>query len=253
MPPEPPRPAPSTAPGPAATVLLGPAEEAPPAFVEEYDESAFPADNPDAVASAEPEPDAAAPSSGRGPALWHGLRDRPGVIVSVIVGLLAVGGFLFALSLFSSTVSYSSAGAVQAPGSTPIASPTGPSAPPGASAPSGGPASASASAVPGTAGQVLREGDSGTRVRELQSRLHQIPGLYGAGDGETDGRYDSGVTQAVAHFQAAAWISGDASGAYGPLTRAALEARTQLPTSSAVARENDDEGEHHEDDSGDDE
>ncbi|PWI14795.1 peptidoglycan-binding protein [Streptomyces sp. Act143] len=72
---------------------------------------------------------------------------------------------------------------------------------------------------------VLRPGDSGPEVVELQLRLRQV-GLYG---GEADGTYDDEVQSAVRGYQVTRVILGDESGVYGPRTRAALESETSEP------------------------
>lgn len=77
--------------------------------------------------------------------------------------------------------------------------------------------------IPGTG--VLREGDSGHGVYELQVRLLQIPSVYDGG--AISGRYDTEVRQAVARFQKRFGIHGDESGVYGDNTRHALMLRTK--------------------------
>lgn len=77
--------------------------------------------------------------------------------------------------------------------------------------------------IPGTG--VLREGDSGHGVYELQVRLLQIPGLYDGG--AIDGRFGTEVRQAVARFQKRFGIRGDETGVYGDHTRYALMLRTK--------------------------
>ncbi|MFF1699815.1 peptidoglycan-binding protein [Streptomyces sp. NPDC058257] len=72
---------------------------------------------------------------------------------------------------------------------------------------------------------VLKQGDKGPEVEELQQRLQQLY-LYA---GETDGTYDAPVTDAVARFQFARGTQKDAKGVYGEETRAALEAETSEP------------------------
>ncbi|MBB5933221.1 peptidoglycan-binding domain-containing protein [Streptomyces zagrosensis] len=72
---------------------------------------------------------------------------------------------------------------------------------------------------------VLREGDSGPEVAELQDRLRQT-WTYG---GAADGAYDAGVTDAVHDYQSRHDLAGDPEGVYGPRTRAYLEARTDEP------------------------
>lgn len=76
--------------------------------------------------------------------------------------------------------------------------------------------------IPGTG--VLRQGDTGHGVYELQTRLLQLPDVsYG---GAVDGRFGTHVRQAVAQFQARYGIQGDEAGVYGHRTRHALMLRT---------------------------
>ncbi|CAL9345713.1 peptidoglycan-binding domain-containing protein [Streptomyces sp. Tu 3180] len=75
-------------------------------------------------------------------------------------------------------------------------------------------------ALPG----VLREGDAGPEVAELQERLLRVPDVYRRGT--TDGRYDATVSEAVARFQLWYGVRGDETGVYGDDTRLALESRT---------------------------
>ncbi|WP_369243740.1 peptidoglycan-binding protein [Streptomyces sp. R41] len=77
--------------------------------------------------------------------------------------------------------------------------------------------------IPGTG--VLRQGDSGHGVYELQVRLLQVPNIYDGG--AIDGRYDEEVRQAVARFQKWYGIRGDETGVYGDNTRHALMLRTK--------------------------
>ncbi|MEV0183399.1 peptidoglycan-binding domain-containing protein [Streptomyces sp. NPDC050625] len=77
--------------------------------------------------------------------------------------------------------------------------------------------------IPGTG--VLRPGDSGHGVYELQVRLLQIPQIYDRG--AINGRYDTKVRQAVARFQQRYGIHGDEVGVYGDNTRQALMLRTK--------------------------
>ncbi|MFE0552844.1 peptidoglycan-binding protein [Streptomyces pilosus] len=70
----------------------------------------------------------------------------------------------------------------------------------------------------------LQEGDSGPEVSELQERLLRVPDVYRSGS--TDGRYDAGLSAAVARFQLWYGIRGDETGVYGDDTRLALESRT---------------------------
>ncbi|WP_432136447.1 MULTISPECIES: peptidoglycan-binding domain-containing protein [unclassified Streptomyces] len=71
---------------------------------------------------------------------------------------------------------------------------------------------------------ILREGDIGPEVSELQRRLGRIPDVYDAR--AADGRYDSALTEAVARFQLWYGVRGDETGVYGDDTRRELEART---------------------------
>ncbi|MFI9809964.1 peptidoglycan-binding protein [Streptomyces sp. NPDC052301] len=77
--------------------------------------------------------------------------------------------------------------------------------------------------IPGTG--VLRQGDSGHGVYELQVRLQQIPGIYDGG--AIDGRYGAEVRAAVTLFQKRYGVRGDESGVYGANTRLALMLRTK--------------------------
>ncbi|MFD8724913.1 peptidoglycan-binding protein [Streptomyces sp. NPDC059629] len=115
------------------------------------------------------------------------------------------------------------------PSSTPSPSPSSPtpsrtpsrSATPTASASTGG---TSASQEPGTP-PVLRLGDSGAQVTELQLRLKQLS-LY---SGNADGDYDQKTEDAVRTYQLTRGILADESGVYGAVTRKALESETKEP------------------------
>ncbi|MFI8093174.1 peptidoglycan-binding protein [Streptomyces sp. NPDC086080] len=74
---------------------------------------------------------------------------------------------------------------------------------------------------PGGVAPVLRRGDSGPEVVELQQRLQQVY-LY---HDDIHGRFTRRVEDAVRHFQ---WYRGihEEPGVYGPQTRARLEAET---------------------------
>ncbi|GAA3103144.1 hypothetical protein GCM10010449_27760 [Streptomyces rectiviolaceus] len=76
-----------------------------------------------------------------------------------------------------------------------------------------------------SAGGVLRRGDRGPEVTELQQRLQQLY-LY---MGEADGNYTTPVADAVTRFQYARGTQRDGEGVYGERTRAALEAETSEP------------------------
>ncbi|MEU6256113.1 peptidoglycan-binding domain-containing protein [Streptomyces sp. NPDC047043] len=117
--------------------------------------------------------------------------------------------------------------------SLPSSSATGSQATPtGANGPRGGAPSATATGpgAPGpseSGGQapVLRLGDKGPEVVELQLRLRQI-GFY---DGDADGEYDREVENAVRGYQLTRVILQDESGVYGVATRASLESETKEP------------------------
>ncbi|WP_328429684.1 peptidoglycan-binding domain-containing protein [Streptomyces sp. NBC_00443] len=72
---------------------------------------------------------------------------------------------------------------------------------------------------------VLRLGDQGPEVTELQLRLRQM-GLYA---GDIDGDYDRGVEGSVRTYQLTRVILSDESGVYGKATRASLESETSEP------------------------
>ncbi|WP_316776797.1 peptidoglycan-binding domain-containing protein [Streptomyces sasae] len=115
------------------------------------------------------------------------------------------------------------------PSSTPSPSSSSPtpsrtpsrSATPTVSASTGG---TSASQEPGTP-PVLRLGDSGAEVTELQLRLKQLS-LY---SGNADGDYDQKTEDAVRTYQLTRGILADESGVYGAATRKALESETKEP------------------------
>lgn len=77
--------------------------------------------------------------------------------------------------------------------------------------------------IPGTG--LLRQGDSGHGVYELQVRLLQIAHIYDGG--VINGRYDGEVRAAVTLFQKRYGVRGDESGVYGDNTRLALMLRTK--------------------------
>ncbi|QTD98280.1 peptidoglycan-binding domain-containing protein [Streptomyces cyanogenus] len=72
---------------------------------------------------------------------------------------------------------------------------------------------------------VLRLGDTGPQVTELQQRLRQL-NLYGD---RVDGVFTRTVQDAVRNYQLARGIMGDVLGEYGPATRKSLEGETTKP------------------------
>ncbi|MFJ9725069.1 peptidoglycan-binding protein [Streptomyces sp. NPDC101209] len=123
-----------------------------------------------------------------------------------------------------------------APSTTPSSSPSatasdGSPTPTGSGTPSGTPtATATATGAPAptrSAGRppVLRLGDKGPEVVELQLRLRQV-GYY---DGPADGTFDSDVENAVRGYQFTRVILQDEPGVYGTATRASLESETKEP------------------------
>ncbi|WP_406727733.1 peptidoglycan-binding domain-containing protein [Streptomyces sp. GD-15H] len=74
-------------------------------------------------------------------------------------------------------------------------------------------------------GAVLRRGDHGPEVTELQQRLRQLH-LYNS---EIHGRFNRRVEDALRDYQWSRGISGDDLGVYGPETRTRLESETREP------------------------
>ncbi|MFI9241556.1 peptidoglycan-binding protein [Streptomyces sp. NPDC053086] len=72
---------------------------------------------------------------------------------------------------------------------------------------------------------VLRRGDTGPEVVELQLRLKQL-NLYGD---RIDGAFTRPVEDAVRNYQLARGVLRDPLGEYGPATRKSLEAETTKP------------------------
>ncbi|MFJ5528734.1 peptidoglycan-binding protein [Streptomyces sp. NPDC093261] len=110
---------------------------------------------------------------------------------------------------------------------TPSLSRSSASVPPSASPAPSRTATATASRSPGGGGQqypvqVLRPGDEGPGVDELQLRLRQL-NLY---TGVVNGVYDGQVEFAVRRYQIARGITQDDPGVYGPQTKAELESET---------------------------
>ncbi|MEU6392095.1 peptidoglycan-binding protein [Streptomyces sp. NPDC046939] len=122
-----------------------------------------------------------------------------------------------------------SAVAAPSPSATASRPPASPTRSPSASARTSAPPSASASATPRPSRsqrrepEVLRRGDRGPEVGELQYRLRKV-NLYPA---EPDGRFDDRTESAVRNYQMARGVRGDAPGTYGPATRRLLEAETR--------------------------
>ncbi|MEV1068443.1 peptidoglycan-binding domain-containing protein [Streptomyces sp. NPDC050263] len=77
----------------------------------------------------------------------------------------------------------------------------------------------------GAPGVVLRLGDTGAEVSELQSRLTELF-LY---NGEADGTFSSEVESALRNYQWSRSTTEDGLGVYGPVTREKLEAETKKP------------------------
>ncbi|MEU8933204.1 peptidoglycan-binding protein [Streptomyces sp. NPDC048409] len=76
-----------------------------------------------------------------------------------------------------------------------------------------------------TQAPVLRLGDSGAEVTELQQRLAQLRLFPGTADGD----YDRMTETAVRTYQLARGVQTDESGVYGAATRASLESETTKP------------------------
>ncbi|WP_313897009.1 peptidoglycan-binding domain-containing protein [Streptomyces sp. GC420] len=160
------------------------------------------------------------PGNGPGAVSLH--RKGPARLTAVVVASALAG---LGVSLL---IPDGGSGRSAAPGGD---SPPRSSAPPSAPSP-GGTAPAPADPGPGADGSggpddpgVLRQGDSGPAVTELQRRLRRIPDVYR--DGAVDGRYDATLAAAVSRFQTWYGIRGDESGVYGDDTRRDLESRTR--------------------------
>ncbi|MEU8467517.1 peptidoglycan-binding domain-containing protein [Streptomyces sp. NPDC029006] len=109
------------------------------------------------------------------------------------------------------------------------ASPTPTPTPSGSASGSASPTpSGTVSGTPHTtlaAAPVLRRGDTGPQVTDLQQRLRRL-NLYGD---QVDGVFTRPVEDAVRNYQLARGIRGDTLGEYGPATRASLESETSQP------------------------
>ncbi|MET8975866.1 peptidoglycan-binding protein [Streptomyces sp. NPDC004539] len=79
--------------------------------------------------------------------------------------------------------------------------------------------------VPSLTVAVLRRGDTGSEVRELQLRLTQT-GLYTEA---ADGVFDEQVEVALKEYQRSRDVTGDERGVYGAVTRERLEKETKEP------------------------
>ncbi|WP_449349857.1 peptidoglycan-binding domain-containing protein [Streptomyces shaanxiensis] len=135
-------------------------------------------------------------------------------------------------SAISPSATATSAEASASPSSSPSADPSGSATPSGTPTPTLAPSSAAATSTvaprpTGSNGQppVLRYGDQGAEVVELQLRLRQV-GLY---DGEADGDFSRTVESAVRTYQVTRFVLQDDSGVYGTETRASLESETKEP------------------------
>lgn len=136
-------------------------------------------------------------------------RSTRALRVAVLTGTGGAAGFALALALFAPGVLH--------PRAPQGAAPAGPGAPT---------ATAPGSPGAGLIGGVLRRGDTGPAVSELQARLLRIPDVYAGG--AVDGRFDGRLAAAVARFQVWYGVRGDESGEYGDATRRDLESRTSL-------------------------
>ncbi|MEU2566666.1 peptidoglycan-binding domain-containing protein [Streptomyces althioticus] len=122
----------------------------------------------------------------------------------------------------SASASASESPSPSASSSAPSASATAePSVTPSAGGASSAPAVAPEPEEPVDTVPVLRRGDRGPEVVELQQRLRMV-WLY---QGDADGRYSHRVEEAVRHYQ---WSRGirEELGVYGPQTRSRLESET---------------------------
>ncbi|MFI2347457.1 peptidoglycan-binding protein [Streptomyces sp. NPDC019443] len=140
---------------------------------------------------------------------WRRFTDRRDTRVAGVFGLGAVSGLILASSLL---VGENPAPAVPSAPSEQLDRPPLPDNP-----------APSLPEIPGTG--VLRQGDSGHGVYELQVRLLQVPNMYDGG--AIDGRYDKEVRSAVVRFQQWYGVRGDETGVYGDNTRLALMLRTK--------------------------
>ncbi|MFD0506495.1 peptidoglycan-binding protein [Streptomyces chiangmaiensis] len=116
------------------------------------------------------------------------------------------------------------------PSATPSTSPSPtasatPSRPATTALPAGSPSPSSGGDWDQDRSQVLRHGDRGPEVTELQLRLHQLHLYFGP----ASGRYGNQVENAVRTYQVTRDITQDEHGEYGPASRAKLESETIEP------------------------
>ncbi|MGV9630485.1 peptidoglycan-binding domain-containing protein [Streptomyces sp. NPDC003487] len=178
---------------------------------------------PDTVTARAEEPGAGAvsPSASRSTASPSG-GVSASASASVSASASASGGA-------SPSVSPSRSGAAGRPESTPTGSPTpaatgspwGDTVAPG----DGGGGGAGDGDGDGTGAPVLRRGDRGPEVVELQLRLRQLY-LY---TGEANGIFNGQVESALRNYQWARGVTNDGLGVYGPQTRGSLESETRTP------------------------
>ncbi|MFG2262571.1 peptidoglycan-binding protein [Streptomyces sp. NPDC048720] len=124
-------------------------------------------------------------------------------------------------SAFSSEPASPSAARLPAPAPSAPGTAT-PSASRGASRPAPSGTASASSPGPTATALVLRRGDQGLEVIDLQTRLSAL-NLY---PDHIDGVYTRPVEDAVRTYQLARGISGDTPGVYGTATRAKLESET---------------------------
>ncbi|MFE1339714.1 peptidoglycan-binding protein [Streptomyces sp. NPDC058733] len=178
---------------------------------------------PDTVTARAEEPGAGAvsPSASRSTASPSG-GVSASASASVSASASASGGA-------SPSVSPSRSGAAGRPESTPTGLPTpaatgspwGDTVAPG----DGGGVGAGDGDGDGTGAPVLRRGDRGPEVVELQLRLRQLY-LY---TGEANGIFNGQVESALRNYQWARGVTNDGLGVYGPQTRRSLESETRTP------------------------
>ncbi|MEU6546095.1 peptidoglycan-binding protein [Streptomyces sp. NPDC046859] len=154
-----------------------------------------------------------------------GLRAPLPDAASSEAGSAAAAGMPSATSPASSGPSADAPSATRSTGASPT--PTGGSGTPSAGVSDAAPSGSGPPSPTGQTGQppVLRRGDRGPEVVELQLRLRRA-GLYA---GEADGVYGGSVEGAVRAYQLTRVVLDDESGVYGRPTRAALEAETPEP------------------------